>query len=46
MVSYYTLKSFDHAVATGDLVKIVKLWPAIKQSIQHKPDYAKAINQE
>jgi len=48
-MTIYQLRMMEHAIATGDIDTIRKLWPAIKTSINLKADYAnpaKPINQE
>jgi len=48
-MTIYQLNAMDHAIATGDIDTIRKLWPAIKTSINLKADYAtpaRPINQE
>jgi len=48
-MTIYQLRMMDHAIATGDIDTIRKLWPAIKTSINLKADYAipaRPVNQE
>ena len=48
-MTIYQLRMMDHAIATGDIDKIRKLWPAIKTNINLKADYAipaRPVNQE
>lgn len=45
-MTVYQLNAFNHAIATGDIDSIRKLWPTVKANINIKADYARPLNQE